>query len=106
MAHIAADLISNARAQFAGAAHSTLRGSHGHHFEVHAPKQAPVRHAPPRTPLAQMMEPMQAAVDPEVLMAQKQRKIAAHNARINSINNAPPPQAASEAASDTDEDAA
>jgi hypothetical protein len=85
MAHIAANLIAHARSQFSDTAHASLSAAHGHHFEVHRPKVAP-RQAPTRRPLAAMADDP-APVDTEQLLAQKQQKITAHNARITALNN-------------------
>jgi hypothetical protein len=87
MAHTASNLIAQARANFSNDAHSILLTSHGHHFAVHQPKpQLRPPQPRPRAPPSEMMEPVN-AVDPEDQLLQKQQKIAAHNARINRINN-------------------
>ena len=87
MADILANMISGVRAQFANEAHTSLSNSHGHHFAVHQPKVQPVRRPPPpRRDLAKMMD-LTPAADPQKQLAEKEQKIAAHNARINSINN-------------------
>jgi hypothetical protein len=88
MADILANMIAGTRAQFAAQAHQALSVSHGHHFAVHQPKAPPPqrRPPPPRRPIPEMMD-ASAKVDPEKLLEQKQKKIAAHNARINTLNN-------------------
>lgn len=83
MAHIVTDLIANARAQFADESHSALTNAHGHHFlAVRAPPKRK-RQAAEREPESEA----EAEPDTEALLAQKQQKIATHNARINALNN-------------------
>lgn len=90
MADVLANMISGTRAQFAHQAHRTLSNAHGHHFAARAqrapPQLAPQRRPPPKRPLPAMMDPP-TPVDPEKLVEQKQKKIAAHNARITALNN-------------------
>ena len=99
MAHIASNMIAQTRTQFSDQAHYVLGAAHGHHFAAVAPpkRQRPPQQQqeeqgspPPRKRAAarpQMMEVDAPPADPEELMAQKQQKIAAHNARINALNN-------------------
>ena len=79
MAHMASNMISGIRAQFATEAHSALSNSHGHHFAYHAPP--PLRRQPQKP--RELSEMMHTPVpDPEAVLAQTQKKVATHNARL------------------------
>jgi hypothetical protein len=110
MAHIASNMIAQTRAHFADQAHAVLTGAHGHHFPRPVQQRPPQQRRPPpqqRPPPPQQQQQQQdpgeqpqtrkravsemvdntPPADPEALLAQKQQKIAAHNARILAINN-------------------